>query len=222
SFESLVLSFSHPVSRTFQPVVVVYRPPGPYSEFLSEFAEFLSDSVLNSDKIIVVGDFNIHVDVDNNSLSTAFMSLLDSIGFTQGVNEPTHRFNHTLDLVLAYGIEIHNLTVFLENPLLSDHFFITFDFVLPELPLPGVLSRSLSDSAVARFKEAISVVFDSVPCFNPVGNSYDSFSPSQLDQFVDSAVDSLRVTLDSIAPLKQKVVKRRRVAPWFNSETHTL
>lgn len=41
SFESLVLSLSHPTYRAGHPVAVLYRPPGPqYSEFLSEFSEF--------------------------------------------------------------------------------------------------------------------------------------------------------------------------------------
>jgi hypothetical protein len=111
SFESLVLSLSHPSWKSLQPIlfVIVYRAPGPYSEFLSEFAEFLSTLVLKTDKVIIVGDFNIHVDVENDSFSTAFISLLDSIGFSQSVHEPTHCFNHTLDLVLVYGIEIEHL-----------------------------------------------------------------------------------------------------------------
>ncbi len=88
SFESLILSLSHPAWKTVQPVqfVTVSRPPGPYSEFLSEFSEFLSNLVLKTDKVIIVGDFNIHVDVDNDSLSSAFISLLDSTGFCQCVH----------------------------------------------------------------------------------------------------------------------------------------
>ena len=123
SFESLVLSLSHPNWKTVQPVqfVVVYRAPSPYSEFLTEFSEFLSSLVLKADKIIIVGDFNIHVDVDSDSLSNAFTSLLDSIGFSQCVHEPTHCFNHTLDLVLAYGVQTEQLTVHPQNTLLSDH-----------------------------------------------------------------------------------------------------
>ena len=41
--------------------VVVYRPPGPYSEFLSEFSEFLSQLALSTDKVIVVGDFKLFI-----------------------------------------------------------------------------------------------------------------------------------------------------------------
>ena len=132
SFESLILSLSHPTWKTQQPVlfVIVYRAPGPYSEFLSEFSEFLSSLVLKTDKIIIVGDFNIHVDIDNDSLSTAFISLIDSIGFSQTVHEPTHCFSHTLDLVLVYGIEIEHLIVYPQNPLLSDHYLISFELLL--------------------------------------------------------------------------------------------
>ena len=72
------------------------------------------------------------MDDDSNSLSTAFNSLLDSIGFSQNVHEAMHRFNHTLDLVLEYGIKIEDLIVFPQNPLLSDHFLMTFEFLLPD------------------------------------------------------------------------------------------
>jgi len=136
SFESLVLSLLHPTWKTSQPLlfVIVLRASGLYSEFVSEFSEFpVSSLVLKSDKVIIAGDFNIHADIDNDSLATAFISLLDSIGFSQGVHKPTHCFNHTLDLVLTYGIEIDSLTVFPQNPSLSDHYLITFDFFLLNL-----------------------------------------------------------------------------------------
>ena len=79
SFESLTLSLFYPSWKCQKPVivVVVYRPPGPYSEFLSEFSDFLSELVLSTDKVIIVDDFNIHVDVANDSLNFAFNSLID-------------------------------------------------------------------------------------------------------------------------------------------------
>ncbi|KAL3969371.1 PHD finger protein 20 [Sarotherodon galilaeus] len=112
--------------------------------FLSDFSDFLSDLVLSSDKIIIVGDFNIHVDAKNDSLNMAFNLLLDSIGFSQ------NHFNHTLDLVLTYGIETEYLTVFPENPLLSDHFLIKFTFtIIDYTAVESRLyhSRCLSESA---------------------------------------------------------------------------
>jgi len=70
------------------------------------------------------------VDVDNDCLSAAFISLLGSIGFCQRVQKPTHSFGHTLDLVLTYGVDIEHLKVFPQNPLLSDHNLITFVIVV--------------------------------------------------------------------------------------------
>jgi len=46
-------------------LATVYRPPGPYADFLKEFADLLSDLFVNVDKAIIVGDFNIHTDNTN-------------------------------------------------------------------------------------------------------------------------------------------------------------
>ncbi len=44
-------------------LATVYRPPGPNTDFLKEFADFLLDLLVNVDKALIVGDFNIHVDI---------------------------------------------------------------------------------------------------------------------------------------------------------------
>ncbi len=49
-------------------LATVYRPPGPYTDFLKEFADFLSDLLVTVDKALIVGDFNIHVDNTNDAL----------------------------------------------------------------------------------------------------------------------------------------------------------
>ena len=41
--------------------------------------KFLSALLLKRDKVIVLGDFNTHVDVENDRLGTAFLSLLASV-----------------------------------------------------------------------------------------------------------------------------------------------
>lgn len=226
SFENLILSLSHPNWKTMQPIlfVIVYRAPGPYSEFLSEFSELLSSLVLKSDKVIIVGDFNVHVDVVNDSLSVAFTSLIDSIGFSQSVQKPTHCHSHTLDLVLSYGVEIENLIIFPQNSSLSDHYLITFELLLLDFTPLGksYYSRCLSDKAVAKFKEVIPPVLSSLPCLNETEDFYINLSPSQIDSLIDESGSLLRTTLDSVAPLKQKTIKHRKLAPWYNSQTRKL
>ena len=224
SFESLILTFSHPSWKSMQPLIfiTVYRPPGPYTEFLSEFSEFLSSLVLESNKIILIGDINVHVDVETDCLNRAFTSLVDSIGFSQCVDKPTHTLNHTLDLILVYGMTVENIIVFPENPNLSDHFLITFDFTLTDYSPPdkSVLGRSLSERAMDKFKEKIPSAINPV-YFNKIDDPHN-YSPSHIDHLVDSVNGSFQMTLDSVAPLKKKLVKQQRLAPWYNLETRTL
>ena len=57
----------------------VYRPPGPYTAFLTEFPEFLSDLVVLTDNIPIFGYFNIHMEKPSSTqwvLSNMSLDLL--------------------------------------------------------------------------------------------------------------------------------------------------
>ncbi len=92
-------------------LATVYRPPGPYTDFLKEFADFLSDLLVTVDKALIVGDFDIHVDNTNDALGLAFTDLINSFGVKQNVTGPTHRFNHTLDLIISHGIDLTDIDI---------------------------------------------------------------------------------------------------------------
>ncbi|KAJ0037001.1 hypothetical protein NQD34_005678 [Periophthalmus magnuspinnatus] len=222
SFESLALSITCPNWKNQKAVIfiIIYRPPGPYADFLTEFSDFISSLVLNWERIVIVGDFNIHVDNGSDCLSNAFGALLDGIGFTQSVNKPTHCHNHTLDLVLTYGIEINDLIVLPQNPILSDHFLITFHFILKDYPAPQkktIMKRTLSDKSVTEFKEIIEPLLKDMSCDND-----NNFNPIVTDQLVDRTMLTLKSALDVVAPLKQKSIKPRPPAPWYTLQLRTL
>ncbi len=63
---------------------------------------------------LIVWDFNIHIDNTNDALGLAFTDLINSFGVKQNVTGPTHRFNHTLDLIQIKSNQIKSL-------LLSQH-----------------------------------------------------------------------------------------------------
>ena len=52
------------------------------------------------EELLIVGDFNIHVDSSKNK-SQGFLDILNANGLTQHVTRPTHQKGHTLDLVIT-------------------------------------------------------------------------------------------------------------------------
>ncbi len=84
-------------------LAIVYRPPGHHTDFFQEFGDFLSELVLAADKVLIVGDLNIHIDNKKDALESAFIDILNSIGVRQHVSGPTHCRNNTLDLILSHG-----------------------------------------------------------------------------------------------------------------------
>ncbi len=46
-------------------LATVYRLQGHHTDFIKESGDFLSELVLAADKVLIVGDFNIHVDNEN-------------------------------------------------------------------------------------------------------------------------------------------------------------
>ena len=78
------------------------------------------------------------------------------MGVLQKVKEPTHCFNHTLDLVLTYDIEPDNLCVSPLNPLLSDLITSKFNVLDDTMHHKKYeFSRCPSENIVNKFKEAI-------------------------------------------------------------------
>jgi exonuclease III len=103
SFEHLKASIKH--AGTSLSLCVMYRPPtsGLYNTFLEEFAEFIGEIQTSPGVPLVVGDFNVHVDVPTDSNTSKFLTLLESANLCQHVTIPTHHRGHTLDLVITKG-----------------------------------------------------------------------------------------------------------------------
>ena len=85
----------------------VYRPP--YSTkhpvtiscFVSEFSQYLESFVLYTEPILLCGDFNIQIDVQDNPNVESFLDLIDSLGLVRHVHFETHVQGRTLDLVIT-------------------------------------------------------------------------------------------------------------------------
>ncbi|KAL6458614.1 hypothetical protein MHYP_G00320860 [Metynnis hypsauchen] len=217
SFELLYINIINPITKknAFS-LINIYRPPGPYVEFLKEFSDFAADLAVCSDKVITLGDFNIHFEKVDDSLKKAFTSILDSVGIVQNVAGPTHYCNHTLDLVLTLGVSIDNLDILSQTSAISDHYLISFKLHVSHniCTSPSYsMKRSITSFTAEQFT-------DNLPDLSNI--VYSPADPVELDKLTDCLENTFRSTLECVAPLKYKKDRQKKLAPWYNDQTRTL
>ncbi len=173
-------------------LATVYRPPVHHTDFNKEIAHFLSKLVLAADKVLIVGDFNIHVDNEKDALGSAFIDILNSIG----VRQPTHCRNYTLDLILSHGIDVNGTEILQQSDDISDHYL-----VLCKLHIAKTVNST------PCYKYGRTITSTSKDCF--VNNLPDlsqflsiSSSIEKLDDVTETMDSLLSSTLDTVAPLR--------------------
>ena len=106
-------------------VIAVYRPPGlNIKSFIDHFTILFEKKRLHIDKIVLLGDFNISLNV-NYGASKIWNSFFEDFGLTQYVSEKRHRSGGIPDHVIAsnnYSINVKSNS-FITS---SDHSFVSF------------------------------------------------------------------------------------------------
>ncbi|XP_064412565.1 uncharacterized protein LOC135355727 [Latimeria chalumnae] len=192
-------------------ILLVYRPPRWNADFVNELSELISFLVLESPKLLVVGDFNARIDDPSDNLASELSHTMQALGFTQFVKTATHEGGHVLDLVFSMGISIMNLKV---TPVAwSDHFLVHFDV--------GVIPPSRI--SLRKYKFRPKHLLDSNK-FREMALS--SVLPFSKDDGVDLLVDNynliLSTSIDSLAPLCIRLERSSNRAPWFNGALRLL
>ncbi len=172
--------------------------------------------LLAADKVLIVGDFNIHVDNEKDALGSAFLDILNSIGVIQHVSGPTHRQNHTLDLILSHGIDVNWVEVLQQSDDISDHYL-----VLRKLHIAKAVNSTPS------YKYGRNITSTTKDCF--VSNLPDlsqflsiSNSAEKLDDVTETTDSLFSSTLDTVAPLRLRKIKEKSPTPWCNEHTQAL
>ena len=88
-------------------VLAIYHPP--YSEqsqitnheFLDVFTDWIAEYIMNDTNIIILGDFNLHVNDSNNDDAMNFIETTQALALEQHMKFPTHTSGNTLDLVFT-------------------------------------------------------------------------------------------------------------------------
>ena len=70
-------------------------------QFCEEMVSILENSITTiRNKILLMGDFNIHMDRPDHPNTIIFNDLLDSLNFRNNISFQTHISHHALDLIL--------------------------------------------------------------------------------------------------------------------------
>ncbi|XP_056587791.1 uncharacterized protein LOC130408324 isoform X1 [Triplophysa dalaica] len=97
SFEYHAVNITFPTQLS---VVVVYRPSGPLHDFIEELDVLLSSFPEDSGPLVVLGDFNIHLE---KPYAADFHTLTASFDLTRLVTASTHRSDRLVPLPAAPG-----------------------------------------------------------------------------------------------------------------------
>uniref|UniRef100_A0A669AWP7 Reverse transcriptase domain-containing protein n=1 Tax=Oreochromis niloticus TaxID=8128 RepID=A0A669AWP7_ORENI len=158
-------------------------------------------------KVIIVGDFNIHVDDSTNSTTKEFLSIMDSFNFVQHVAGPTHRAGHTLDLVFTCGVSLDHMN--LNEVVFSDHKSVSFTVSVNSESHPqGSIRRRrfIDDSTISEFSSL----------FNFKSSS------NEVELLTNSFNEHCLAILNQVAPFKSSYCSLNSRTPWLNNQTRGL
>ncbi len=98
---------------------VVYRPPSSSKpQFLDDFNKYIDELATMSGKLLVLGDFNIHIDKPADSDAQTLRDLMYCLNLEQHVSQATHEKGHILDVITSLSVI---------PAAFSDHYILKFN-----------------------------------------------------------------------------------------------
>ena len=192
-------------------IIVIYRPPkNSLSDFFIEFTTLLENQTSYGNNILIGGDFNIHVDKEEEKPSIEFGRILDIFGFIQNVVGETHEKGHTLDLIITRDSDSLHIAKPKINTLISDHFLITSEisFKVAFSTKKQITYRKIKDINIEHFKHDL----ENTHLVQLANNCND---PGILSQLYNN---TLRALMDKHVPEITRLISLNHNDPWYNSK----
>ena len=112
-------------------IVGVYCPPDEsIPDFLNLFTEYIADLI--AEFIMIVGDFNIHINNEDNLNAVIFLDTMTALGLHQYVNGWMHCSGNCLDLVFTEELSRMKVKKCLKSDYLSDHTMVLCGLTIPK------------------------------------------------------------------------------------------
>ena len=69
--------------------------------FITECLDFMGDLQLERKNIVILGNFNLHVNDKSHTDAQQFIDMIEASGMKQWINFPRHKQGNTLDLIIT-------------------------------------------------------------------------------------------------------------------------
>ena len=99
------------------------------ANFLDQLTNLLSHVIPKHQDIIIMGDFNIHINDSEDQDAQTLQDTLTAFNLKQHINIPTHNLGHTIDLIITSNNYMGQL---IPGSYISDHRMITLNTNIPK------------------------------------------------------------------------------------------
>ena len=216
-------TFEHMITKTnHYGIVILYRPGTPpftsIPLFLKEFEDLLDRLAQIPGTFFIVGDFNLHVNVNGAPGVERFLEILNSRNMAQHVHKATHRSGNTLDLIITPDdIDVSNVTS--EATEISDHYTVTC--TINTLNIHVVDKQHSVQRKFRPFRKLDMTVLTN-KLNEALSEELLTSATSDCTTQLQNYCETLKKVLDELAPLKTSKATKRLSSPWYTDEIHLM
>ena len=194
------------LANSFLNVLGVYGPPdGSIPQFMDIFTELLVDILTCNTNLVVLGDFNIHVNDTSNPNANIFLDMMTALGLKQHVEGPTHKSGNCLDLIFTEELSRAKALGCSKDMFMSDHSSISCILDIPKenCTRKEITYRKLRDVDRTQLVKDMSL---------------EETKTDKLDDMVELLERNFVAAINKQAPEIMKVITDREKKPWFGDK----
>ena len=191
SLEYVYIIITLPSKRRLILMCVYRKQEIPFTCFHEELGNLIDRISLKCEAIMIVGDFNVWVDEEEDTNAKQLLTLMNSFGLNQQVHEATHRGGHTLDQIYVNEFQVN-----VRHEVLSETMGLTTDHLPLMIEIPSIYKqqrtvikkfRKVNEVNVEAFKQDLTQTYlqfgnRGVENFGTLSTQYHELSKAVLDQ----------------------------------------
>ena len=193
-------------------VITIYHPPSNCqnptdSTFIDQYTDLLTTLQANYNKIIILGDINMHMDDPSNQDKHVLQDSVNAFDLTQHVKIPTHNKGHTHDLIITTkSTGFNNVGDIIPGPYILDH-----KLHLLETTINKVKPKKATTMSGKSIKNINNI-------FKEKFNDEEILNSMTLEDAIDGFATEVLRTLKETAPQKTMKISNRKLKPWCDED----